>query len=307
MAFGGSGFVPLRSTTSDTSNLPFMKNFSGKVDMPGAQKAANPLDEFINQYNKSWEMQGGSPGYDMSPAIKAQYQALRDKSATRKGEAETGLTNLYNKLQESYKGLPEQTNQRYAAAIQGSQAGSDKLVQDTRARIDSEAAARAAAFAELGIGGGGQLSAQQAEMERGIGDVNAATANWGGLLGAQQQAQVTRDNLNYTGAADAGTLAKEDLLRRYNAYLDSLDVQEQQALSQPGVRSAGSAGKMVNTSGIADSLYNKAVEQQMIQAGVLPSSSSTFDEWKRRYDYQLQHPKQTGTGFSGGSNWSPAG
>lgn len=257
---------------------------------PPAQ-TGNPLDDFIDRYNNSWEMQGGSAGYDMSPAIRAQYQSLRDTAATRKGQSESELGTLYSKLQESYKDLPQQTNQRYLAAIQGAQSGANQLVNDTRSRIDSEAAARAAAFAALGLGTSGQMSGQQAEMERGVGDVNTSAANWGGLLGAQQQSQVTRDNLNYTGAADAGTLAKEDLMRRYNAYLDNLAMQEQQALSAPGVRGGGSAGKLVNTSGIDSKLYDKAIEQQMINAGILPAPTSDFDLWKRKWDYQVANPK----------------
>jgi hypothetical protein len=272
----------------------------------GSTGGSSALDDFINQYNNSYEYQGGSAGYDMSPAIRAQYQAMRDKASLRRGESETKLGELYGKLQESYKDLPQQTNQRYGAAIQGAQTGANQLMDSTRARIDSEAAQRAAAFAELGLGNNGQLSQSQGEMERGVGDVQNTAANWGGLLGAQQQSQVTRDNLNYTGAADAGTLAKEDLMRRYNAYLDNLEGQEQQALSSPGVRGGGSAGKLVNTSGISESAYNKAVEQQMINAGILPAPTSAFDEWKQKWDYQVANPKpSTSSGSTGGTSFYP--
>lgn len=285
------------------SNTVTQPQFVLKDPWQNVKQQSDPLADFIDQYNNSWEMQGGSAGYDMSPAIRAQYQSLRDTAATRKGSTDAELTNIYNKLQESYKDLPAQTAQRYQASIQGAQSGSDKLVQDARNRIDAEAAARAAAFAELGLGGPGQLSGQQAEAERGIGDINTSTANWAGLLGAQQQAQVTRDNLNYTGAADAGTLAKEDLLRRYNAYLDNLAAQEQQALAAPGVRSAGSAGKRVNTSGISESAYNKAIEQQMINAGILPNpNQAKYDYW----DYQVANPKpSSSSGYSGGTSFTP--
>lgn len=295
-----------KSSSSAVTQPQFvLKNPYQNVQTPGQQ--GDPLSDFINQYNNSYEYQGGSAGYDMSPAIRAQYQAMRDKAATRKGESDTALTDLYNKLSESYKPMPEQTKQRYEASIGGAQAGANQLINSTRARIDAEAAQRAAAFAELGLGNSGQLTGQQTEMERGIGDVSNAAANWGGLLGAQQQSQMTRDNLNITGAADAGVMAKEDLLRRYNAYLDNLESQEQQALSAPGVRSAGSAGKRVNTSGISESAYNKAVEQQMINAGILPAPQSSFDAWKQKWDYQVANPKpsSSSSGYTGGTSGYP--
>lgn len=250
----------------------------------GAGAAGDPLTDFINQYNGAWQMQGGSAGYDMSPSIRAQYQSMRDTAATRKGESDTELTNLYSNLQKSYEGMPAQTNERYSAAIQGGQDGANQLMSDTRARIDSEAAQRASAFAELGLGNDGSLSQSSAQMERGNANVANTAANWGGLMGAQQQSQVTRDNLNYTGAADSGVLAKEDLLRRYNSYLDNVSMQEQQALSAPGVRGGGSAGQMVNTSGINSKFYDQAMQQQMIDAGILPGGDAISPAQQRAWD-----------------------
>lgn len=240
----------------------------------------DPLRDIMSQYENGWQMQGGSGGYDMSPAIRAQYQSMRDAAATRQNQSNVDLTALYANLQKSYEGMPAQTNQRYGAAIQGAQAGSNQLIDDTRARIDSEAAQRASAFAELGLGNDGSLSQSQGQMERGVGDIANTAANWGGLLGAQQQGQVTRDNLNYTGAADAGVLAKEDLLRRYNSYLDNVSMQEQQALSAPGVRGGGSAGSMVNTSGISSKIYDRAqMDGYLNQTGQGSATDAQRNQW----------------------------
>lgn len=274
---------------------------SGQVG-PRQLSVAEVRAQTINDYENGWEMQGGSAGYDMSPAIRAQYQSMRDAAATRQNQGNADLTALYTNLQKSYEGMPAQTNQRYGAAIQGAQASSNQLISDTRARIDSEAAQRASAFAELGLGNDGSLSQAEGQMERGVGDVANTAANWGGLLGAQQQSQVTRDNLNYTGAADAGVLAREDLLRRYNSYLDNVSMQEQQALSSPGVRGGGSSGSMVNNSGISSKIYDRAnTDSYLDRTGQMPASDYQRNEWAVARAEQAQADRRELIGLRAGT------
>lgn len=310
------------SSEADKENRRFLNRVNANRTSSGKKPVTDlgspngpqgdPLGDALNAYNNGWQMQGGS-SWDNSQAIRDQYQSRRDKSAQRKGETEAELTKLYDNLAASYEPYPEQTKQRYTDARLASEAGSNRLIADTRARMDQEAASQNSAFAELGLGGGG-MSSSTSEANRGIGDVQNTSSNWSGLLNAQQNSQVNRDNINIQGSRDQGVLAKDDLVRRYNAYLDQLDAEEQDALNQPGVKGS-TAGSMVNTSGIPDSLYNKMLEQQMINAGVLPtkqnSNDADFDLWLRKEQWKRANPTTTGgstyTPPAGGypGNWGP--
>lgn len=253
----------------------------------------DPLEALLNKYDQSWQMGGGGGGYDNRQAVRDQYNTMRNSATTGRDETRTRLEDLYAQLAQSYAGQADQTKQRYGDAIAASQAGSNQLIGDTRARIDQEAAQRNAMYAQMGIGGGDPFSQSQAQAERGIGDIGNTAANWNGLMGAQQQAQMTRDNQSYLGAKDQGTISLDDMQRRYDAYNRQLDAQEQQALM--GAYQPGSGGSMVNTSGMSPALYEKLQEQYLINNHYLPGqqdpNESAFDLWKRKYDYS--HPNGT--------------
>jgi hypothetical protein len=264
-----------------------------------AARARDPRQDFLDRYNSGWQMSGGGGGYDRRDEVRDQYNTMRNSATTGRDETRTRLEDLYAQLAQSYAGQADQTKQRYNDAIGASQAGSNQLINETRARIDQEAAQRNAMYAQMGISGGDPFSQSRAQAERGIGDIGNTSANWSGLLGAQQQAQMTRDNQSYLGAKDQGTISLDDMQRRYDAYNRQLDAQEQQALM--GAYQPGSGGGMVNTSGISDDLYNQVMMQGLQDEGVLRQSDQ---DWFSRQEYMMQYPEyyfQTGNSGSGGN------
>lgn len=217
---------------------------------------------------------GGGGGYDPRPGIREQYQQQRDAAARRKGETSTELGNIYTNLANAYKPISAQTQQRYTDASNAAQAGSQNLINSTQARINEEAAKRAAAFGELGIAGpAGQEGASPtaaAEAQYNMGNLSNTAANWGGLLGAQGQAERGRNELDYTGAVDSGTLAQDQLTRNYNAYLDNLGAQEAQALASavPSGGGGGGGGSSL-PAGVQNLLWGNALQQMGIDASSL--------------------------------------
>jgi hypothetical protein len=256
---------------------------------PGYRASANAgtpsvtLEDLLSRYDNSWQMQGG---YDNRGAVNKKYDDTKANVTKNKNEADTKLTNLYGQLGDLYKAIPEQTRQRYLDSINAGQAGSEGLNRETRNRIDMEAAQRAAAYASMGVGGSGESTAAQGQMERGVGDVNAAQANWAGLMGGQQNAEMNRNQLDITGAADQGTMVRGDLATRYNDYLNQLEQQRQGELA-----GAVGGGSMVNTSGISGGLYEKLQQQFLQKQGILPTPTSGLDEKKAFWDYQVKNPK----------------
>jgi len=249
------------------------------------ERARDPRQEFLDRYNNGWQMSGGGGGYDRRGEVRDQYNTMRNSATTGRDETNTRLQDLYDQLAQSYAGQADQTKQRYNDAIGASQAGSNQLINDTRARIDQEAAQRNAMYAQMGIAGGDPFSQSRGQAERGIGDVANTSANWSGLMGAQQQAQMTRDNQSYLGAKDQGTISLDDVQRRYDAYNRQLDAQEQQALM--GAYQPGSGGGMVNTSGISDDLYNQVMMQDLMDQGVLRQNDQ---DWYSREEYKKANP-----------------
>lgn len=217
---------------------------------------------------------GGGGGYDPRPGIREQYAQQRDSAARRKGETSTELGNIYTGLANAYKPISAQTQQRYTDAGNAAQAGSQGLISATQARINEEAAKRAAAFGELGIAGpAGQEGASTgvaAEAEYNMGNLSNTAANWGGLLGAQGQAERGRNDLDYTGAVDSGALAQDQLTRNYNAYLDNLGAQEAQALAGavPSGGGGGGGGSSL-PAGVQNLLWGNALQQMGIDASSL--------------------------------------
>lgn len=217
---------------------------------------------------------GGGGGYDPRPGIRDQYAQQRESAARRKGETSTELGNIYTGLANAYKPISAQTQQRYTDAGNAAQAGSQGLISATQARINEEAAKRAAAFGELGIAGpAGQEGASTgvaAEAEYNMGNLSNTAANWGGLLGAQGQAERGRNDLDYTGAVDSGALAQDQLTRNYNAYLDNLGAQEAQALAGavPSGGGGGGGGSSL-PAGVQNLLWGNALQQMGIDASSL--------------------------------------
>lgn len=279
-----------------------MKNAYNYRVADDAARARDPLEEMLNKYDQSWQMSGGGGGYDNRGAVRDQYNTMRNSATTGRDETRTRLEDLYRQLAESYAGQADQTKQRYNDAIGASQAGANQLIDDTRSRIDQEAAQRNAMYAQMGISGGDPFSQSRGQAERGIGDVANTSANWSGLMGAQQQAQMTRDNQSYLGAKDQGTISLDDMQRRYDAYNRQLDAQEQQALM--GAYSPGSGGSLVNTSGMNEGLYNRLQEQYMINSGILPGPANPNQAKQDQMLWEWQQGFRTrdnGTGQSGGN------
>ena len=248
-------------------------------------------EDLLNAYNNSWTQTPGS-SWDNSQQIRDEYQQQRDQASGRRDTASNDLSRLYTDLTATYQPLAGQTQQRYGQLIGNSAQGSAALADSTTQRINQEAANRAAMYAMMGVGGSGVSSLAQNQAERGLGDIQNTSANWGGLLNAQQGAEVNRNNVDLQGSRDQGTLSQEDLSRRYQSFLDQLQLQETQALNQPGVRGS-TGGSYVNTSGIPDSLVNQLYMQDMYNRGVLTPPQSDFDLWKQKYDYESANPRQT--------------
>ena len=220
------------------------RGYGGRVQgRGGASESGNWWDDLFGGGSG-----GGGGGYNMSAAIKAQYDRARGDAKGRYDGADAKLGDIYGKLKASYEGLPAGTAVRFDQAIRANNEGTDRLISEARARIAQEAAKRAAVYEELGVGApptatAGDASAAAGEAERAIGDLSTTGANWAGFMGAGRESQITRDNLNITGAADAGTLARDNLLDAYQAYLDNLGLQEQQAmLSARGSGGGGGGG-----------------------------------------------------------------
>lgn len=216
---------------------------------------------------------GGSAGYDNRGAVAAYFDQMRQQAESQYGGAQTDLTQVYDQLANMIEPMAAQTAAAYDDAIGAGADQSEALIAATQERISSEAATRAAAFAELGISGGGELSDTAMEAERGMSDIGANAANWGGLMGAFSTGQQSRMNQDYVGAGDAKVMAIEDLVSRYQDYLRMLDQSETDQMAtayQPG--SAGTPGKMGwETMG---STGNKLLEQYMIDSGYLPGPTA---------------------------------
>jgi hypothetical protein len=75
--------------------------------------------------------------------------------------------------------------------------------------------------------------------------------------------------------------------------LDQLQLQETQALNQPGV-SGSSAGSWVNTSGVPESVLNQLYLQDMYNRGALTPPRSELEDKIAYYDYQRNNPMPTG-------------
>lgn len=247
----------------------------------------------------------------MRSNISGVYGKQRDTATGRKDTTNTELNKLYTQLATAYEPLAGQTAERYNTVIQQGQQGSADIVQRSQDRINQEAAARAAAFAEMGISGAdaGQLGGSNEIAQRGINDVNATTANWTGLMGAQSGAEQGRNKLDYTGAQESGTMAQKDVTDMYNRFLENLAMQEAQQMAEIGNQEAaqiaqimqtpewsgGSAGRtsIVNNSGIDEAIYNEAMKRSL--------GMSSLDNQIALYNYKNDNPPATSSSTSRGT------
>lgn len=259
------------------------------------------LEDLLNKYDNSWQMQGG---YDNRGSVNKKYDDMKGTAGKNKTEADTKLAKLYGQLGDLYKAAPEQTKQRYTDSISAGQTGSEGLNRETRNRIDMEAAQRAAAYASMGMGGSGEATAALGQMERGVGDVNAAQSNWAGLMGGMQNSEMNRNQLDITGAADQGTMARGDLTTQYNNYLNQLEQQRQGELA-----GAVGGGSMVNTSGISGGLYEQLQKQHLMDNGILSKPAqapSAFDTWQQKMQYMKQNYPSWNPAASGSAYTVPS-
>ena len=197
-------------------------------------------------YDYSWMFErgpdtGGSPGYDNRGAVAAFYANLRDEARGDMQGAKKSLTQVYDQMAAMIEPMAHETAKAYDSAIQAGATESEALIEATTERINNEAAVRAAAMADLGITGSSELSGAQKEAERGMSDIGANTANWGGLMNAFSLGQQARFNQDYIGAGDAKVMAVQELVNRYQDYLERLNQEEASAME--GAYKAGTPGK----------------------------------------------------------------
>ena len=252
----GTGFSGLNSPAANIGNQASFKQQTpmfndgrvfGAIQNGQMQAPAGPAErdgrwDWLTELTAGT---GGTAGYDNRGAVSAYFDAMRQEAETDKLAAQQDLTGVYDQLASMIQPMAGQTAAAYNDAIGAGADQSEALIADTQARINADAAMRAAAFAELGISGGGELSDTAMEAERGMSDIGANAANWGGLMGAFSTGQQSRMNQDYVGAGDAKVMAIEDLVSRYSDYLQNINSQESNQMAtayQPG--SAGTPGKM---------------------------------------------------------------
>ena len=294
---------PWQNVKSDPNQDIIDAYLSGQQDVTVGGSAATFFDRAAaeaaarQQYNT------------MRANVSGVYNKQRDTATGRKDTTNTELNKLYTQLAAAYEPLAGQTAERYKTATEVGQKGSADIVARAQDRINQEAAARAAAYAEMGIAGpdAGQLTGSAEIAQRGINDINNVAANWAGLMGAQGAAEQGRNKLDYTGAQDSGTMAQQDVTNMYNRFLESLALQEAQQMAEIGNQEAaqiaqimqtpewsgGSAGttKTINTSGIDESIYNEAMKRAL--------GMSNLDNQIALYEYKRANPAaQSGTTYT---------
>jgi hypothetical protein len=213
----------------------------------------------------------GSPGgvrtIDNRPQVRERYDQMRSQAEGRYGRARGDLGQLYDQLASAYQGLPEQAAERFRIASEGGTAETERLIAAATARVNEEAAQRAAQAAELGIDPMEMTELNEA-ADYGSEQIGRTGANWSGLMGALSTSEQTRGQIAYEGAMDTGVMAKQDLLNRYQDYLQMLDQQESQelmnAIQQVAYSGGTSAAKL--PAGIVEALMMESFRQ----SGILP-------------------------------------
>lgn len=210
---------------------------------------------------------GGVRTIDNRPQVRDRYNTMREQAGGRYSSAQADIGQLYDQLAAAYQGLPEQAAQRFEVASEGATAQTERLMQETAARVNEEAAARAAQAAELGIDATPMEDLNET-VDYQTGEMGRTGANWSGLMGALSASEQTRGQLAYEGALDTGVMAKQDLLSRYNDYLEMLDANESQelmgAIQQVATGSGRSAPNL--PASILEALFlNKFYESGILQ------------------------------------------
>jgi hypothetical protein len=192
---------------------------------------------------------------------------MRSQAEGRYGRASGDLGQLYDQLASAYQGLPEQAAERFRIASEGGTAETERLIAAATSRVNEEAAQRAAQAAELGIDPMEMTELNEA-ADYGSEQIGRTGANWSGLMGALSTSEQTRGQIAYEGAMDTGVMAKQDLLNRYQDYLQMLDQQESQelmnAIQQVAYSGGTSAAKL--PAGIVEALMMESFRQ----SGILP-------------------------------------
>jgi hypothetical protein len=276
----GTPYAPSYNPTSAPA-LSGILGQTGTVRPGKAQEYA--LNKLQNQYQSydqnmaQWRDQatnailsgggGGVRTIDNRPQVRDRYNAMREQAEGRYGSARADVGQLYDQLAAAYQGLPEQAARRFEVASEGATDQTERLMQETAARVNEEAAARAAQAAELGIDPTPMEDLTET-VDYQTGEMGRTGANWSGLMGALSASEQTRGQLAYEGALDTGVMAKEDLLSRYNDYLEMLDANESQelmgAIQQVATGSGSSAAKL--PASILEALFlNKFYESGILQ------------------------------------------
>lgn len=250
-------------------------------------------------YKYNWLMErtpgtGGSPGYDNRADVEAYYNRLRDRAQGQFGGAKKSLSQVYDQMAAMIEPMAAETAKAYDMAINAGATESEALIEATKERINNEAVVRAAAMEDLGITGDPGLSEAAAEAERGMSDIGANTANWGGLMNAFSLGQQARFNQDYIGAGDAKVMAITELVNRYQDYLQRLDDEEQSAMAgayKPGTP-AQPGPMMFETMG---SVGNQLMEQYMMERGMLPTPAAP-EPYMPSYARDLQWAASAGVG-----------
>ena len=249
--FPGLAYTPAATPAANTGNQASFKPYPGYGEPPNQTKTPGvygssdmqaPAGPAERDGKWDWLFEqtagtGATGGYDNRGAVSAYFDAMRQEAEADKLAAQQDLTGVYDQLASMIQPMAGQTAAAYNDAIGAGADQSEALIADTQARINADAAMRAAAFAELGISGGGELSDTAMEAERGMSDIGANAANWGGLMGAFSTGQQSRMNQDYVGAGDAKVMAIEDLVSRYSDYLQNINSQESNQMAtayQPG-------------------------------------------------------------------------
>jgi hypothetical protein len=219
---------------------------------------------------------GGVRTIDNRPQVRERYNTMRDRAEGRYGSARADVGQLYDQLATAYQGLPEQAARRFEVATEGATDQTERLMQETAARVNEEAAARAAQAAELGIDPTAMEDLNET-VDYQTGEMGRTGANWSGLMGALSTSEQTRGQLAYEGALDTGVMAKEDLLSRYNDYLEMLDANESQelmgAIQQVAAGSGRSAANL--PAGILEALFLEEFYNTGISDGTINSADDT--------------------------------
>ena len=219
-----------------------------------------------------------APTYNATPSIQdvyapiqqdlaSQTQALANRYAQNKADI-TSITGVLSTIAPADK---TKINQQFAASIQQQQEALASRTAEARKANTAGQAAAATAGSELGSGGmpAPTASATSLAAEAGIADSNAIGTNWGGLMGAMQQQQLSNVDAAQKGYGFEVANALQQLNRNYNQQLTGLDSQKAQLASQIAQSQLGAnatAAEMAQENALAQYKGNNAIDVAGIAA-----------------------------------------